>query len=380
MTARGASSRAARFDTWPDRAISRRAALSWLAAAPVAALAAPPRAARTLPRLPREDLLLYHDRTGAVRRATSVSGWKRRRAEILRGFESIAGTLPGRARRCPLEPRLEDETDEGSFIRRRVSYQVEPGARLESYLLIPKTALAGHRAPAALCLHQTHAAGRKVVVGLGASPDDEYGVELARRGYVCLAPPYPQLAEYWPDLDRLGWASGTLKAVWDNGRGLDLLESLPYVRRGGFAAIGHSLGGHNAIFTAVVDPRIRVVVTSCAFDSFVDYMNGDIRGWTQSRYLPRLKAYLGRAADVPFDFHELVAALAPRALFASAPLGDTNFHWDSVDRIAAAARPVYGLYHAEARLVIRHPEGPHRFPPDVRESAYAFIERHLGKA
>src|SRR4030095_8782113 len=147
--------------------------------------------------------------------------------------------------------------------------------------------------PGALCLHQTHRAGNKVVVGLGDSPDDEYGAELACRGFVCIAPPYPLLADYQPDLQQLGYESGTMKAVWDNMRALDLLESLPFVRRGRFAAIGHSLGGHNAIFTGVMDPRIRVVVTSCAFDSFVDYMDGNITGWTQTRYMPRLHDYLG---------------------------------------------------------------------------------------
>lgn len=308
------------------------------------------------------------------------SDWSRRRAEVVRGFESIAGRLPGRERRVPLELRVEDETDGGRFVRRRITYQVEPGERVEAYLLIPRSALAGRRAPGALCLHQTHAAGKRVVVGLGNSPDDEYGVELAERGFVCLAPPYPQLADYQPDLDRLGWPSGTLKAVWDNQRALDLLDSLPFVQPGRYAAIGHSLGGHNAIFTALLEERLRVVVTSCAFDAFVDYMGGNITGWTQRRYLPRLKPYLGRPQDIPFDFPELVGALAPRALFACAPVGDTNFHWDSVDRIAAAARPVYSLFHAEDRLVVQHPDGGHRFPPDYRRRAYDFIERQLRSA
>lgn len=331
-------------------------------------------------RLPRDRLLLYRARSGEVRTVRTRRDWERRRLEILRGFESVAGRLPGPGRRCPLELRVEEETDLGDHVRRRITYQVEPGERIESYLLVPRAALAGRRARAVVCLHQTHAEGKKVVVGLGRSPDDEYGVELVRRGYVCLAPPYPQLADYWPDLDRLGWGSGTLKAVWDNSRGIDLLESLPFVRRGGVAAIGHSLGGHNAIYTAVMDPRIRVVVTSCAFDAFVDYMNGDIRGWVQNRYLPRLKEYLGRPADIPFDFHELVGALAPRALFASAPLKDSNFRWESVARIAAAARPVYDLYHAKDRLVVRHPDAPHRFPPELRGEAYTFIALHLGLA
>ena len=46
------------------------------------------------------------------------------------------------------------------------------------------------------------------------------GSELAERGYVTLAPNYPLLAKYQPDLKKLGWESGTLKAVWDNIRGL----------------------------------------------------------------------------------------------------------------------------------------------------------------
>src|SRR5439155_14627525 len=126
--------------------------------------------------------------------------------------------------------------------------------------------------------------------------------------------------------------------------GLDLLESLPFVKRGRFGAIGHSLGGHNAIFTAVLDERIKVIVSSCGFDSFLDYMNGDIKGWTSDRYMPKLLDYRDRLTDVPFDFHELIGALAPRHVFISAPLGDTNFRWRSVDAVAKAASQVYALY------------------------------------
>ena len=66
-----------------------------------------------------------------------------------------------------------------------------------------------------------------------------------------------------------------MKAIWDNIRGLDLLESLRFVKRGRYGAIGHSLGGHNAIYTAVFDQRIKVVVSSCGFDSYLDYYDGD---------------------------------------------------------------------------------------------------------
>jgi len=330
-----------------------------------------------LPTLPRLPLLEYRDASGLAYPIRRRSEWERRQRAIQAAFVEVAGPLPGREKRCPLQVQVLSEDDCGDFIRQDIRYQAEPGGVVPAYLLIPKTALAGKRAPGALCLHQTHAAGRKVVVGLGQSPDDEYGVELARRGYVCLAPAYPLLADYAPDVTGLGYKSGTMKAVWDNRRGLDLLESLPFVRGRRFAAIGHSLGGHNAIYTAVWDRRLAVVVTSCAFDAYLHYMRGNLGGWIQTRYLPGLEAYRGRPGEIPFDFHELIASVAPRALFANAPKGDGNFRWRSVAMIEAAVRPVYDLWKAGARLQFRYPEGGHRFQPEVRQEAYAFIEREL---
>ena len=106
--------------------------------------------------------------------------------------------------------------------------------------------------------------GHGVIVGLGDVKNRAYALELAERGYVTLAPNYPLLAKYQPDLKKLGWESGSLKAVWDNMRGLDLLASLDYVETSnGFGPIGHSLGGHNSVYTAVFDDRLKVIVTSC---------------------------------------------------------------------------------------------------------------------
>ncbi|HNU51953.1 MAG TPA: alpha/beta hydrolase [Verrucomicrobiota bacterium] len=336
-------------------------------------------------RLDRADLLVYRDRQGAMRPVRSVHDWKRRRAEILRGMQDVMGPLPDRSKRCPLEMIVLEETDAGDHVRRLITYQSEPGGRVPAYLLIPKQALTGKgRFPGVLCLHPTHATlGHRMVVGLGPDANRSYALELARRGYVTLAPSYPLLADYQPDLAALGWQSGTLKAVWDNRRGLDLLDSLPYVRHGRYGAIGHSLGGHNAVFTAVFDDRIRAVVSSCGLDSFLDYYGGDPQrwapeqGWCQTRYMPRLTAYAGRLEDIPFDFHELIAALAPRPVLLSAPLHDSNFQWTSVDRIAAAAASVYRLYRKPDLLRLEHPDCPHDFPEPMRTLAYELFDRVL---
>ena len=335
-------------------------------------------------RLARTNLLTYRDKKGGVLPVKSVRDWQKRRTEILRGMREVMGPLPREEKRCPLDVKTEEEADCGDYVRRYLTYASEPGSRVPAYLLIPNSALNKKaKTPGLLCLHQTHRLGQKVVVGLGDSPNDEYAVELARRGYVCLAPAYPLLANYNPDLKSLGYQSGTMKAIWDNIRGLDLLESLPFVKRGRFGVIGHSLGGHNAIFTAVFDQRVQVIVSSCGFDSFLDYYRGDPdvwkpeHGWCQTRYMPKLSAYGGRLNDIPFDFHELIGALAPRNVFVSAPLGDANFQWRSVDAVIDAASQVYRLYGVPGNLRGEHPDCGHLFPRETREMAYNLFDGNL---
>jgi dienelactone hydrolase len=355
---------------------------TFLAAPLLASLAGTARA-EPVARLPRDNLLLFSGEDGKPRAVKTVEDWAKRRAEIVRGMESVMGKLPGKEKRCQLEPKLEEaEVDCGKHVRRLVTYASEPNSRVPAYLLVPKDVLKGNRkAPVALCLHGTdNTIGHGTVVGLGKKANRQYASELADRGYVCLAPNYPLLAKYQPDVKKLGWESGTLKAVWDNIRGLDYLESLPFADVKSAGTIGHSLGGHNSVYTAVFDERLKVVVTSCGLDSYLDYYGGDEknwvleRGWCQTRYMPRLAEYKGKLADIPFDFHEMIGALAPRHVFIVAPKEDSNFKADSVDRIVKAARPVFKLYGKPDNLQMEHPDGGHDFPTAMREEAYKLFD------
>jgi len=338
-------------------------------------------------RLPRDNLLVYRGEDGRPALVKKVEDWAKRRAEVVRGMESVMGKLPDKTKQCPLDIKTEEEVDCGTFVRRLVTYTSEPGSRVPAYLLIPRTALKGQKkVPAVLCLHGTdNVVGHGTVVGLGIRPNRGYALELAQRGYVTLAPNYPLLAKYQPDLKKLGWESGTLKAVWDNMRGLDLLASLPFVDSSKMGAMGHSLGGHNSVYTAVFDDRLKVIVSSCGLDSYLDYYNGEEKnwqlekGWCQTRYMPRLAEYRGRLADIPFDFHEILGALAPRHVFILAPKKDSNFRADSVDRVAAAARPVFKLYGHEDRLKVEHPDCGHDFPPEMREAVYKLFDAVLAR-
>lgn len=309
----------------------------------------------------------------------ALENWNTRRAEILKGMQTVMGELPSDKKRVALDVLVVQEVDAGSYVRRKITYQSEPGCRTPAYLCIPKSALAGkQKSPAVLCLHPTdNQVGHKVVVGLGGREGRQYAAELAERGFVTLSPAYPHLANYWPNLGKHGYVSGTMKAIWDNIRALDLLAAQPEVNAAnGFGVIGHSLGGHNAIFTATFDDRISVLVTSCGFDSFQDYYDGADRnwyfgkGWCQIRYMPRLSNYRGKLDMIPFDFPDLLAALAPRTVFINAPQHDSNFRWKSVDKCVHHARPVYKLHNANENLIVSHPDCGHDFPKEIREQAY----------
>jgi hypothetical protein len=314
--------------------------------------------------------------------AVTLAAEKTRRAAVLKAMQDIMGPFPRDDRRVDLDVRVEAETDMGSYLRRLITFQSEPDSRTPAYLCIPKSARhSASRAPAVLCLHPTdNQVGHQVVVGLGGREGRQYAAELAERGFITLAPAYPHLANYWPNLGELGYVSGTMKAIWDNTRALDLLASMPQVDdRHGFAAIGHSLGGHNAIFTAVFDERISVIVSSCGFDSFIDYYDGDERnwyfgkGWCQIRYMPRLSNYRGKLESIPFDFPDLLEGLAPRTVFINAPLHDSNFRWKSVTECVRQARPIYEQEQAVDRLILRTPDCGHDFPRELREEAYRVI-------
>src|SRR5436305_611360 len=177
------------------------------------------------PRLPRDNLLVYRGPDGKPSPVKTIADWEKRRAETIRGMESVMGKLPGDAKRVALDLKVEEEVDGGTYVRRLVSYASEPDGRVPAYLLIPKDVLAGKKkAPAVLCLHGTdNVVGHGTVVGLGTRPNRAYAKELAERGYVTLAPNYPLLATYQPDIKQFGWESGTLEAVGDSVRGLDLL-------------------------------------------------------------------------------------------------------------------------------------------------------------
>jgi dienelactone hydrolase len=325
-----------------------------------------------------DDLGHYIDESGAIRPISTIDDWMRRRAAVLEGVQQAMGTLPERESLIALDMEvLEEATLADGLVRQKIRYATEPDDRVTAYLFLPASARAAPRA-AVLCLHQTTARGKDEPAGLDGSDDLWYAADLAARGFVTLAPDYPTFGEHPYDFGRSRWPSGSLKAVWDNMRAVDLLQGLSEVDAKRIGCIGHSLGGHNGIFTAVFDDRLKAVVSSCGFTRFHAYGGGDLRPWGKPLYMPRIAADYGSDPErVPFDFPELIAAIAPRSFFASAPVHDDNFDCDGVKEAIAAARGIYELHGEGDRLRAVHPDGGHGFPAAARDEAYRFLETQL---
>ena len=185
-----------------------------------------------------------------------------------------------------------------------------------------------------------------------------YAKHLADRGFVTLAPDYPSFGEYdysFPLQD--GYVSGTMKAIYDNIRAIDLLQSLAQVDGGRIGCIGHSLGGHNTLFTAAFDSRIKVMVSNCGFTRFHKYYEGKLKGWTSARYMPLINdKYENDPDQVTFDFPEIIASFAPRPFLASSPIHDANFEVSGVKDSMAQALKIYRLYDAEHNLRANYPD------------------------
>ncbi len=314
----------------------------------------------------------------------SVEGaWGAKRHAILSRMELAMGSFPEKKARPSLHMRILERVDTPTISRWKISYVSEEGDRTPAYLLRPKK-LAG-QVPGILCLHQTTPLGAAEPAGLGGNPDYHYAEELAERGYVTLAPNYPDLpfgqgfGGYRYDAYRCGYQSQTMKGIWNHVRALDLLQSMSEVDPQCLGCIGHSLGGHNTLFVGAFDPRLGVLVSSCGFTRFKEYGGGDLSGWAQERYMPRIALrYHNNPAEMPFDFSDVLTALAPRPLFINAPLHDANFSVEGVRETLRVVKPLYAnRFHAGDRLVVRHPDAAHSFPPAVRHEAYEFIGKWL---
>lgn len=336
----------------------------------------------------QNDLLWYIDSKGKRKKVKTGRDWEMKRMQILTGMQEAMGPLPSFVGLPNMDIKIFEEVKEQNYTRQNIVFTVAPNEMVSAYLYTPDKKIKQEKLPAILALHSTGRLGKKIVDGQSSVPNRAYAKELASRGYVVIAPDYPgfgDVANYNFENDR--YISGTMKGIFDNMRCVDLLQSMPDVDPDRIGVIGHSLGGHNALFTAAFDKRLKVVVASCGWTLFDYYNPGENRTvkakdvlapWAQDLYMPRLREkYLLDNKNFPFDFDEVIATIAPRPFFSNSPLHDTNFNVEGVKKGMKNASAVYNFLGAKKSPEGHYPDSGHDFPPDIRTEAYQFIDRIL---
>jgi pimeloyl-ACP methyl ester carboxylesterase len=156
--------------------------------------------------------------------------------------------------------------------------------------------------------------------------------------------------------------------VQDVRRIVDALSLVPTADASRIALVGYALGGAVALHAAALNARIRAVASVCGFASMrLDAHGPAIEGL--GRYcrirplLPRLGFFCDHERRVPYDYHEVLALIAPRPALVFAPLLDQDWFPEDVTACYDAAREVYRLLGTENRLALRRPYDFNRYPP-----------------
>lgn len=311
------------------------------------------------------------------------------RSQILKNMESVMGKLPSRVGLPPFDIKIIDSLREENFTRYNLTFNVAKGERLPVYLYIPIQSGVVKRLPAMLVLHGTDPLGKRVVDGQGGKSNRGHARELAQRGYVVIAPDYPSFGDIKDhnfETDR--YSSATMQGIFNHMRCIDLLQNRKDVDPNKIGVAGLSLGGHNSMFVAAFDERIKVAVSASGWTQ-LEYYNigeeaskiygGRLGPWAQTRYMPLWTTKFGLdGKNLPFNFDEVISAIAPRVFFSVSPLNDSNFDVKGVKEGIAKAKTTYQRYNAEKMLQVRYPNAGHDFPVESRKEAYAFIDKVLG--
>ncbi|MCX7012639.1 MAG: dienelactone hydrolase family protein [Candidatus Sumerlaeota bacterium] len=257
----------------------------------------------------------------------------------------------------------------------------------EAIVVVPAGASPENPAPAVLTMHGANAMGKESSLDPSVVGGNRfYGIELARRGYVTCSPDqycFGPLAggrgpkEVGVDFHRLHpeWSLDGVRLL-EQKRALDVLETMPFVRSGGFGVMGNSLGGRATSHLAALEDRIVAAVSSTGVSP--NLVNAHRSIIKNPHNLPLLIEHMIRTNVPPWEYNELLALCAPRAVLLLEPFNDPyNPQILAIFACVQSAFRVYQLIGAPANLqIVVHGFG-HDTPGDVRDYAYRWFDAHL---
>jgi dienelactone hydrolase len=255
------------------------------------------------------------------------------------------------------------------------------GGIVYGYLAIPKGA--NKNTSVVIALHQTTNVGKDEVMGLGGDVNMAYGKKFFENGFVVISPDVFVAGENYNTV--LGWDTSSFYQKFPGWSAMgkmlhDHLSTTRFARKeyphSCIAVVGHSLGGHNAIFLAAFDENIDVVVSSAGFESIAT--DREAMRWSRDSwfvYMPLLRQYTAMEAprQVPWDFEDLLNIIFPRPVMIIQGMNDDSWNNpESVKSIVNKANAIYKNNGLPEINTIFHYNG-HGFGSRLQQKSVDFV-------
>lgn len=169
--------------------------------------------------------------------------------------------------------------------------------------------------------------------------------------------------ERYPRWSKMG------RMIADVRSAVDALENFEIIDKRRIYVFGYTLGGTVGHYAAALDDRIVGAASVCGVTPMrIDARENGIEGVKAYSHLhgllPRLGFFIGSERRIPYDFHEILACIAPRPVLVVAPQLDRDAPFVEVKRYADEAAKVYQLYDAQDKFTFSGPRDYNRFFPD----------------
>ena len=183
--------------------------------------------------------------------------------------------------------------------------------------------------------------------------------------------------ERFPNWSKMG------RMVADVRWAVDALSQNEQIDPSQIYVAGYSLGGAVGLYSAALDERIAGVISVSGFTP----MRGNIKkngGEGIYEYshlhglLPRLGFFIGEEKRLPYDFQEIMAAIAPRPLMIISPRWDQYATFTETQNSLTEVQKVYDLYHERDNLEVFTPEDYNRFSDEMKQRAVEWLQ-HVRK-
>lgn len=143
-------------------------------------------------------------------------------------------------------------------------------------------------------------------------------------------------------------------------------QQLPPIDPGRIVLTGYSVGGAVALHAAAMDPRIGAVASVCGFTPMrtgtdINPTGGNRLLYETHALLPKLGVFAGREHAVPYDYGDVIAAVAPRPCLLYTPRQDRHADQEAIVRCVEEVRAMWETHDRQEELRHETPAGSNRF-------------------